>query len=117
MHAGDTRAAVTPILAHAHYGNTYKWMLYGDDDTIFYTSGKCSSCNSGRYNHLCFCNQAWMHNMVVMAGTDKALSSVCTQGARSAGLVYATEGQAARLPQASNVFLGYRMPTQAACAG
>eukprot|EP00198_Chlamydomonas_reinhardtii_P009698 XP_001699035.1 predicted protein [Chlamydomonas reinhardtii] len=36
---GDTRAAVTPFLAHKHFGETYKWMLYGDDDTLFYMSG------------------------------------------------------------------------------
>ncbi|GIL93811.1 hypothetical protein Vretimale_188 [Volvox reticuliferus] len=36
---GDTRAAVTPFLAHLHFGDKYKWMLYGDDDTIFYMTG------------------------------------------------------------------------------
>ncbi|GFR42726.1 hypothetical protein Agub_g3644 [Astrephomene gubernaculifera] len=36
---GDTRAAATPFLAHRHFGDTYKWMLYGDDDTIFYMTG------------------------------------------------------------------------------
>ncbi|KAG2491057.1 hypothetical protein HYH03_010503 [Edaphochlamys debaryana] len=36
---GDTRAAVTPFLAHKHFGETYKWMLYGDDDTLFYMPG------------------------------------------------------------------------------
>eukprot|EP00798_Chlamydomonas_sp_ICE-L_P001345 gene1344-32706_t len=36
---GDLRAALSPFLAHEHYGDTYKWMLYGDDDTIFFPSG------------------------------------------------------------------------------
>ncbi|KXZ51887.1 hypothetical protein GPECTOR_11g321 [Gonium pectorale] len=36
---GDTRAAVAPFLAHEHFGDTYKWMLYGDDDTLFYMTG------------------------------------------------------------------------------
>jgi hypothetical protein len=31
--AGDVRAAVVPFFAHQHYGPTYKWLLYGDDDT------------------------------------------------------------------------------------
>ncbi|KAG2434055.1 hypothetical protein HXX76_007783 [Chlamydomonas incerta] len=33
---GDTRAAAAPFMAHEHFGETYKWLLYGDDDTIFY---------------------------------------------------------------------------------
>ncbi|GFR48863.1 hypothetical protein Agub_g10817 [Astrephomene gubernaculifera] len=33
---GDTRAALAPFAAHRHYGDTYKWMLYGDDDTLFF---------------------------------------------------------------------------------
>ncbi|PNH04608.1 hypothetical protein TSOC_009208 [Tetrabaena socialis] len=33
---GDTRAAMAPFMAHEYFGETYKWMLYGDDDTIFY---------------------------------------------------------------------------------
>ncbi|GLI68035.1 hypothetical protein VaNZ11_012358 [Volvox africanus] len=33
---GDTRAAVAPFAAHRHFGETYKWMLYGDDDTLFF---------------------------------------------------------------------------------
>mgnify|MGYP001807589957 CR=1 FL=1 len=43
-HPGDTRAAVTPFLAHKHFGETYKWMLYGDDDTLFYMSGASRVC-------------------------------------------------------------------------
>ncbi|GIL52680.1 hypothetical protein Vafri_8499 [Volvox africanus] len=34
--AGDTRVAMAPFLAHQYFGETYKWMLYGDDDTLFY---------------------------------------------------------------------------------
>ncbi|KAK9807637.1 hypothetical protein WJX72_005062 [[Myrmecia] bisecta] len=33
---GDSRAALMPFLAHKHFGDTYKWLLYGDDDTIFF---------------------------------------------------------------------------------
>ncbi|KXZ55598.1 hypothetical protein GPECTOR_2g1148 [Gonium pectorale] len=33
---GDSRAAMAPFLAHEAYGETYKWVLYGDDDTVFY---------------------------------------------------------------------------------
>lgn len=25
-----------PFLAHKHFGDTYKWLLYMDDDTIFF---------------------------------------------------------------------------------
>ena len=28
------RAAITPFLAHAAMQGNYKWMLYGDDDTV-----------------------------------------------------------------------------------
>ncbi|KAG2434057.1 hypothetical protein HXX76_007785 [Chlamydomonas incerta] len=34
--AGDTRAAAAPFAAYRHYGDTFKWLLYGDDDTLFY---------------------------------------------------------------------------------
>lgn len=34
--AGDVRAAVVPFFAHQHYGPTYKWLLYGDDDTVWF---------------------------------------------------------------------------------
>ena len=36
---GDVRSALTPFMAHAHFLRTshqYKWMLYGDDDTLFF---------------------------------------------------------------------------------
>ncbi|KAK9815274.1 hypothetical protein WJX72_000949 [[Myrmecia] bisecta] len=33
---GDSRAALVPFLAHRHFGETYKWMLYGDDDTMWF---------------------------------------------------------------------------------
>jgi len=36
---GDFRAAIAPFLAHQYYKDTYRWMLYGDDDTIFYLHG------------------------------------------------------------------------------
>lgn len=36
LHAGDTRAALTPFLAHEAYEGQYSWMLYGDDDTLFF---------------------------------------------------------------------------------
>ena len=36
---GDGRWLAAPFLAHAHYGNTYRWMLFGDDDTTFFLAG------------------------------------------------------------------------------
>ncbi|KAG2483930.1 hypothetical protein HYH03_017251 [Edaphochlamys debaryana] len=33
---GDSRVAIAPWLAHKALGETYKWMLYGDDDTLFF---------------------------------------------------------------------------------
>ncbi|KAK9803733.1 hypothetical protein WJX73_008989 [Symbiochloris irregularis] len=33
---GDSRAALAPFLAHKHFGDSYKWLLYGDDDTLFF---------------------------------------------------------------------------------
>lgn len=34
---GDARAAMAPFLANQSVGaDSYKWMLYGDDDTVFY---------------------------------------------------------------------------------
>lgn len=38
LYAGDTRAALVPFLAHKHFGPTYKWLLYMDDDTVFVPS-------------------------------------------------------------------------------
>ncbi|DBA89858.1 TPA: hypothetical protein ACH3X2_004716 [Trebouxia sp. C0005] len=39
-HPGDPRAAFTPWLAHAAVnGSGYKWMLYGDDDTVWFVGG------------------------------------------------------------------------------
>lgn len=36
LYGGDTRAALVPYLAHASFGDTYKWLLYGDDDTVWF---------------------------------------------------------------------------------
>ncbi|KAL3155976.1 hypothetical protein ABBQ32_012968 [Trebouxia sp. C0010 RCD-2024] len=37
MKIGDVRAGVTPFLAaHLHGYDNFKWMLYGDDDTVFF---------------------------------------------------------------------------------
>lgn len=37
---GDTRAAMAPLLAHRAFGPSgYSWMLYGDDDTLFFVQG------------------------------------------------------------------------------
>jgi hypothetical protein len=33
-------AAIVPFFAYRQYGNTFKWLLYGDDDTIFFMPGK-----------------------------------------------------------------------------
>ena len=35
-YGGDTRAALVPYLAHEAFGDSYKWLLYGDDDTIWF---------------------------------------------------------------------------------
>ena len=32
-------AAIVPFAAYRHYGNSFKWMLYGDDDTLWYMPG------------------------------------------------------------------------------
>lgn len=35
--AGDSRAALAPVLAHkALSPGSFRWMLFGDDDTIFF---------------------------------------------------------------------------------
>ncbi|KAK9816501.1 hypothetical protein WJX72_001161 [[Myrmecia] bisecta] len=35
--SGDLRAAMVPFVANFTFGaNSYKWMLYGDDDTVFF---------------------------------------------------------------------------------
>lgn len=39
LYPGDTRAALAPFIAHKLLGDTYKWMLYGDDDTFFFVEG------------------------------------------------------------------------------
>ena len=39
FYKGDSRAALAPFLAHKELGDTYKWMLYGDDDTQFFLDG------------------------------------------------------------------------------
>lgn len=36
LYPGDSRAGLVPFLAHKHFGDTYKWLLYMDDDTIFF---------------------------------------------------------------------------------
>ena len=37
--AGDSRAALAPVLAHkALAPGSFKWMLFGDDDTIFFVN-------------------------------------------------------------------------------
>lgn len=39
FYKGDSRAALAPFLAHKVLGDSYKWMLYGDDDTQFFLDG------------------------------------------------------------------------------
>ncbi|KAK9817252.1 hypothetical protein WJX72_011896 [[Myrmecia] bisecta] len=39
LHPGDTRAAVAPFMAHTVFGDSYKWCLYGDDDTVWFIDG------------------------------------------------------------------------------
>ncbi|GIL62900.1 hypothetical protein Vafri_17111 [Volvox africanus] len=36
---GDTRVAMAPWLAHDALGESYKWILFGDDDTFFFVDG------------------------------------------------------------------------------
>lgn len=36
---GDSRAALAPLLAHKALAGQYKWILYGDDDTIWFLNG------------------------------------------------------------------------------
>ncbi|KXZ46964.1 hypothetical protein GPECTOR_39g458 [Gonium pectorale] len=36
---GDTRWQAAPFMAHRYYGPTYKWMLLGDDDTLWFMPG------------------------------------------------------------------------------
>eukprot|EP00891_Asterochloris_glomerata_P005118 jgi/Astpho2/5118/fgenesh1_pg.00073_%23_16_t len=39
-HPGDTRAAFVPWLAHQAFADRpYKWLLYGDDDTLWFVDG------------------------------------------------------------------------------
>lgn len=38
-YAGDYRAGLAPWLAHRFLKGKYKWMLYGDDDTLFFMPG------------------------------------------------------------------------------
>ncbi|KAK9839187.1 hypothetical protein WJX84_009199, partial [Apatococcus fuscideae] len=39
QYPGDTRAALAPLLAHRALQGQYKWLLYGDDDTIWFMNG------------------------------------------------------------------------------
>jgi len=36
LYPGDSRAGLVPFLAHRHFGDSFKWLLYMDDDTIFF---------------------------------------------------------------------------------
>ncbi|KAK9811263.1 hypothetical protein WJX72_000828 [[Myrmecia] bisecta] len=36
LYPGDSRAALAPFVAHSMLDNTFKWLLYGDDDTIWF---------------------------------------------------------------------------------
>ena len=47
---GDYRAALSPWLAHKHYKGSYEYMLYGDDDTLFFPVGVASILS--RFFHL-----------------------------------------------------------------
>lgn len=37
FYPGDQRAALAPFLAFRELGDSFKWLLYGDDDTVFFT--------------------------------------------------------------------------------
>ncbi|KAK9848859.1 hypothetical protein WJX84_012447 [Apatococcus fuscideae] len=42
LYGGDSRAALVPFLAHTQLQDTYKWLLYGDDDTVWFLEGVMS---------------------------------------------------------------------------
>ncbi len=42
LYGGDSRAALVPFLAHTQLKDTYKWLLYGDDDTVWFLEGVMS---------------------------------------------------------------------------
>ena len=42
LYGGDSRAALVPFLAHVQLKDTYKWLLYGDDDTVWFLEGVMS---------------------------------------------------------------------------
>lgn len=48
-HQGHLRAAMALLLAHRATNSTYKWMLGGDDDTLFYLPNVMSMLS--KYNH------------------------------------------------------------------
>ncbi|KAG2488385.1 hypothetical protein HYH03_013072 [Edaphochlamys debaryana] len=39
LNPGALRQAIIVVLAQRHFGDSYKWMLYGDDDTQFFLTG------------------------------------------------------------------------------
>lgn len=39
FYAGDSRAAIVPFLAYQALGESFKWLFYGDDDTVFFLDG------------------------------------------------------------------------------
>ncbi len=39
QYPGDTRAALAPLLAHKALRGQYNWLLYGDDDTLWFVNG------------------------------------------------------------------------------
>lgn len=51
--AGNTRWAFAPFLAHAHYGGSYKWLLLGDDNTLWFMPGMCVFIAACRCHQLC----------------------------------------------------------------
>ncbi|GLI65997.1 hypothetical protein VaNZ11_009692 [Volvox africanus] len=71
---GDTRAAVTPFLAHMHFGDTYKWMLYGDDDTIFYMTGLLKLLsNFDPEQPLAITDNIWFYTLHTNPGAPRCL--------------------------------------------
>ena len=42
FYPGDQRAALAPFLAHRELGDSFKWLLYGDDDTVFFPDAALS---------------------------------------------------------------------------
>lgn len=64
-----------PFAAYKHYGDTFKWMLYGDDDTLFYMPGDMQALlDVGMFP----CSDSWLPGAAVgMHEAQRAADNVC----------------------------------------